>query len=115
MFQEGWKSQIIITRLRILRAMNINNQTVIQTCTYKQGQFTANLYRAIGNYIISASLSINTASVSAHVTELPPSPCVGLCVPVCLSVRKVYCGKTADWIRIPFGMVSGVGRGMCIR
>ena len=29
-----------------------------------------------------------------------------------LSVRKVYCGKTADWIRMPFGVVSGVGRGM---
>jgi len=24
----------------------------------------------------------------------------------------VYCGKTADWIRMPFGMVSGVGREM---
>jgi len=24
----------------------------------------------------------------------------------------VYCGKTADWIQIPFEMVSGVGRGM---
>jgi len=31
---------------------------------------------------------------------------------VCLSVRKVYCGKTANWIRMPFGMVIGVGRGM---
>ena len=30
---------------------------------------------------------------------------------VCLSVCKVYCGKTADWIRMPFGVVSGVGRG----
>jgi len=29
-----------------------------------------------------------------------------------LSVRKVYCGKTAEWIRIQFGMVSGVSRGM---
>jgi len=29
-----------------------------------------------------------------------------------LSFRKVYCGKTADWIRMPFGLVSGVGRGM---
>ena len=27
-----------------------------------------------------------------------------------LSVCKVYCGKTADRIRMPFGMVSGVGR-----
>jgi len=25
------------------------------------------------------------------------------------SVRKVYCGKTAEWIRVPFGLVSGVG------
>jgi len=24
----------------------------------------------------------------------------------------VYCGKTADWIRMPFGVVSGVDRGM---
>ena len=31
---------------------------------------------------------------------------------VCVSVRKVYCGKTAERIRMPFGMVSGVGRGM---
>jgi len=29
-----------------------------------------------------------------------------------LSVCKAYCGKTAEWIRMPFGMVSGVGRGM---
>jgi len=28
---------------------------------------------------------------------------------VCLSVRKVYFGNMADWIRLPFGMVSGVG------
>jgi len=27
-------------------------------------------------------------------------------------VRKVYCGKTADWIRMPFGVVSGVGLGI---
>jgi len=33
---------------------------------------------------------------------------------VCLCVRKVYCGTTADWIRMPFGVVSGVGRGMGI-
>jgi len=53
-------------------------------------------------------------SIDAHVTDLSPSPSVGLCVclSVGLSVWKVYCGKTAEWIRIPFGMVSGVGRGM---
>ena len=29
--------------------------------------------------------------------------------------RKVYCGKTADWIRMPFGVVSEVGLGMGVR
>jgi len=29
-----------------------------------------------------------------------------------LSVRKVHCGKTADWSRMPFEVVSGVSRGM---
>jgi len=24
----------------------------------------------------------------------------------------VYCGKTADWIWMPFGVVGGVGRGI---
>ena len=36
--------------------------------------------------------------------------CDGTCRSVCLS--KVHCGKTAEWIRMPLGMVSGVGRGM---
>jgi len=34
-------------------------------------------------------------------------PSVGLSV--CL---KVYCGKTVEWIRMLFGMESGVGQGM---
>jgi len=32
---------------------------------------------------------------------------VRLCV-----CQKVYCGKTVEWIRMPFGMVSGVSRMM---
>jgi len=32
--------------------------------------------------------------------------------PMCRSVHRVYCGKTADWISMPFGVVSGVGRRM---
>ena len=31
---------------------------------------------------------------------------------MCLSVHKVYCGKMADRIRMPFRVVSGVGRGI---
>jgi len=59
---------------------------------------------------MSALLSINIASVSALLTDLSPRPSVSLCV--LLSVWKVYCGKTADCICMPFGVVSGVGREM---
>jgi len=41
-------------------------------------------------------------------------PCVGLCLCVCRSVLKVHCGKTAYCIRMPFGVVTGVGRWMRI-
>ena len=59
---------------------------------------------------VSASLTIHTACVSALCTDLLPIPFVGLSV--CLSVRKVYCGKTADWIRVPIGVENGVGPGI---
>jgi len=36
-----------------------------------------------------------------------------MCLSVGLSVRRVYCGETADWICMSFRVVSGViGRGM---
>jgi len=47
-------------------------------------------------------------SVHGIFTDLLPRPSVGLSAS--LSVWKVYCGKTAEWM--PFEMVSGVGRGM---
>ena len=31
---------------------------------------------------------------------------------VCVCVSKVHCGKRADWIRMLFGVVSGVRLGM---
>ena len=40
------------------------------------------------------------------------SVCLSIGQLVCLSVCKVYCGKMADWIQMPFGLVSGVGQGM---
>jgi len=49
--------------------------------------------------------------VNAYVTDLPLRPSVGLCVGLSVC-PKVYCGKTAEWIRIPLEMVSAVGRGM---
>ena len=38
--------------------------------------------------------------------------CRSVCLSVGLCVWKVYCGKTVDLIRMPFGVVSGVGRKM---
>ena len=36
---------------------------------------------------------------------------VGLLVPPCV-VRPVHCRKTADWIRMPFGIICRTGPGM---
>ena len=55
---------------------------------------------------LAASLSIRRAQ-AAYVTE---HSSVGRSV--CLSVRKVYCGKAVELIRMPFGIMSGVGREM---
>jgi len=63
-------------------------------------------------FLVSASLTINIASVSAIGIDLSLIPSVGLCLCVCLCVRKAYCGIMAEWIRMPIGEVSGVGRGM---
>ena len=35
-----------------------------------------------------------------------------LSICLCVCVRKVYCGKTAERIWMPFGVVRGLGRGM---
>jgi len=56
------------------------------------------------NNIISASLSIK-AQQSAHVIDLSLVPC--------LSAHRC-CGKMADWICMPFGMVSGVRLAMIV-
>ena len=53
--------------------------------------------------IISASLSISIASGALMVRA-----CHLDHLSVGWSVRKVYCAKTANWIRMPFGMVIGV-------
>ena len=44
------------------------------------------------------------------VTKLPRERSVGQSVH--LSVCPVHCGKTADWIRMPFGIVGRTGPGM---
>jgi len=55
--------------------------------------------------IISASLSVRIAEQSAIVIDhVVPS--------VSPHSAHVYCGKTADWIRMPFGVVSGVELGI---
>jgi len=51
--------------------------------------------------IFSASLTVHRAK-SLLVNKLSPIPSVDLCLSVGWSVRKVYCGKTADWVPMPF-------------
>ena len=54
---------------------------------------------------------MSLSSVSTHDTGFLPGPSVSLSS-VGQSVRKVYCDKTAEQTRMPFGVMSGVGRGM---
>ena len=67
-------------------------------------------------YRMHVLLACRYLSVSTHVTDQLPSPSVGLCVClyVCLSLSlyKKYCGKMAEWFPMPFGMLSGISRGM---
>jgi len=59
----------------------------------------------------SEYVSLETWDDGAHSSFIEvPSTGLQVCVHVCLSVWKVYCGKTADWFRIPFEMESEVGR-----
>jgi len=62
-------------------------------------------------FFISVLLSVNIASISAHGIELSSIPSVSRSV-YWSAVWKVYCGKMAHWILIPFEIVSGVGWGM---
>ena len=59
--------------------------------------------------VISASISVSIASRALMLRTCRPDH-----LSVSRSVLKVYCGKTADWIWMPFGMVSGVSRGMSV-
>jgi len=56
-------------------------------------------------FIISALLSIGIAEQSTYVIDHVVHPCL---------FAHRYCGKTADYIRMPFGVVSGVGLCMIV-
>jgi len=64
--------------------------------------------------IISALLSVSIADIRSIFTNHLPRPSLGMSVglSVCLSVQWVVCGRTAECIRMSFGVVSGVGRMM---
>jgi len=65
--------------------------------------------------IFSASRSINTVERKRYWNRtFAYFMCRSVCLFISRPVKKEYCGKTADWIRMPFGVVSGVGRGMCV-
>ena len=62
--------------------------------------------------------SVLTLSLACRSLSIEPSSYTLVVNPICRSVRrsvrKVYCGKTADWIWLPFGVASGVGRGTSV-
>ena len=58
--------------------------------------------------LLAASLSRASVSGLCDAT-FAWTVCRSVRLSVGLSVCKVYCGKMAEWIQMPFGMVSGVG------
>jgi len=72
----------------------------------------------MADVVLSSCLltTVVTVSLSVNITECKHSSCWPVAYPICrsacLSVQKMYCGKTADSSQMPFGVVSGVGRGM---
>ena len=56
-------------------------------------------------FVFSMSLSITIASRALMLRICRVDD-------LCVCVRKVYCGKMADWIRMPFRVMSGVRLGM---
>jgi len=62
-----------------------------------------------GQFLARRSLSIERIKHSSYRLVLKP-----ICLSVDLPIRKVYCGKTADWFRMPLGVVSVVGIRMSV-
>jgi len=60
------------------------------------------------NFIIVSHVAFYQVSISG----LCDGTCQLVCLSVDLSVHKAYCGKTTEWIWMPFGMMSGVGQVM---
>ena len=61
--------------------------------------------------VFSASLTISIIEHKCYWNRRVTYP---ICRSVRLFVRKEYGGKMADWIRMPFRVVSGVSRGMSL-
>jgi len=59
--------------------------------------------------LLTVNIIESVIALGINLLHFNVSVCVCVCVCVCLSVQKVYCGKMADWIQVPFGVVSGFG------
>jgi len=78
------------------------------------GELKMNIYYALSAAFCLLSIEHISGYYSYRVVvnSLCRSVCYSVCLSVCRSVWKEYCGKTTNWIRMTFGIVSGVDRGM---
>jgi len=75
--------------------VSLISKLYVSFCSSPNGSLRTTVF-----FIFSTLLFINIASVSGNGVELSPSPSVGL------SVWKLYCGRTADWIQLP--VITGI-------
>ena len=95
-------SRIMFTTAANNRFSSPTSSSTIIECLFIHSCLCRDRIYAVFIFIFQHVALYQHSERSAHVTGLSPS----------LSVRKVYCCKTADCIRMLFGMVSEVGRGM---
>ena len=92
---------------------------VLATPTPSTGRTVSQVPSAAATFrtsLAAAHLYVSSASLFFDIIERKRSwnrvVAYPVCRSVCRSVRKVYCGKTADLIWMPFRVVSGVSRGI---
>jgi len=82
--------------------------TVSFNILYSSNSFSFAFIGPLSLFYFSSHISLYQASINGLCDGTRRS----VCLSVGLSYCNVYCSKTAQWIRLLFGILIGVGQGM---
>ena len=98
----------------LIRRVTFGRRVANMTERSVHGSHACGHYHHCSNFLAHRTLSIEHEHKRCWYTIVAYPVCRSVRRLVGLFVRKVYCGKMADWIQMPIGVVSGVGRGMSV-